>query len=341
MAQTLQIPNYGSLNIINGSQTQLTAATASGVNSLPVQDVDDFATSGYVLIGTKGAGTSELLQAGTISGATTIPLTTNTAQAHNQFDPVYPLFGNQINVYRATDAGLGQQPADASFSLIATVAIDYSEATTSYTDPLGGGGYWYKFTYFNSTNSGETDIGSATAVRGSFTVSYCSLDEIRRQAGFANSPFVIDDQIDEKRQAAQDEINGALDEFYETPLQPPINDFLKQICIRLSAGLLRQAQYSAISDPQVNGTNMYNAAQTDLKRLILKERVLTNKQGQPLDSTGATGGIEGWPNSSTRSTPKYEGGAPRVFRMGDIQGQPLSQDSSGNPVGNLYYGRKW
>ena len=96
----------------------------------------------------------------------------------------------------------------------------------------------------------------------------------------------------------RDEINGALDEFwYDTPLQPPINDFLKNITIRLAAGLLRQAQYSQISDPQVNGDNKYKAAQTDLNKLIMKSRVLTNKQGQALDSPGASGGITGWPNS--------------------------------------------
>lgn len=342
MAQTLNIPNFSNNNIINGSNTQLTSQIASGVSSLPVQDVDDFSNSGYALIGNKGSGTSELLQVGTITTATAIPLTSATVQQHQQYDPVFPLFGNQLRIYRAADAGLGAQPPDSSFSSIATINIDYSEPTTVYTDSTGGGGYWYKFTYYNQTTTAETDIGSATAARGNFTVNYCSLDEIRRRAGFQYAPYITDNMIDDARQYAQDEINGALDEFYSTPLQPPINDYLRDICVRLAVARLLQDQYGqTTAGTTADGDKKMEEAQDDLQKLILKERVLTTKQGQALDEPGATGGIEGWPDSTSATADPMQGGAPRVFRMSDIQGQPYTVDQSGNPVGNLYYGRRW
>jgi len=314
---------------------------AANSSSLPVANTNDFESSCYVLIGTASSKTGELIQAGTISGLS-IPLVINTQLAHNQHDSVYALFGNQLKVYRAPNVD-GMQPADSVFqaNLIATVNIDPNDNETLYTDSTGSGNYWYKYTYYNPTTDNETDIASATAVRGNFTADYCSLDEIRREAGFKYAPYVTDDQIDEKRQAAQDEINGALDEFYDTPLKPPINSKLKQICIVLAAGYLLEAQFSAFSGPKTNGQDKIDWAEAELDKLIMKERVLVGKDGKPQDLPGATGGADSWPNSSTATTPTSQGGAPRLFRMGDIQGQPMTVDESGNPSGNLYYGRRW
>lgn len=337
MAQTLKLTNFSTNNIVD--QTQLTADVPAASNSLPVSNANDFST-GYLLVGVRNSKTAELLPNANASSGQSVALTSSTVLPHNQYDPVIALFGNQLRIYRAANVD-GSQPADGSFSLLQTIDIDPNDDATTFNDQTGGGGFWYKYTFYNSATGSETGLSSSTAVRGNFTVNYCSLDQIRREAGFTNAPYVTDDQIDEKRQAAQAEINGALDEFYQTPLQPPISGYLQNICIRLAAGLLRQAQYSAISDPQVNGENMYKAAQADLQKLIMKQRVLVDGEGNSLDSPGATGGIEGWPNSSTAGTAKSQGGAPRLFRMGDIQGQPITIDSSGNPQGNLYYGRKW
>jgi hypothetical protein len=260
---------------------------------------------------------------------------------YNQFDPVYALFGNQLRIYRAADAGLGQQPADTAFTLLTTINIDPTTDKTSYTDPTGGGGFWYKVTYYNQTSTNETDIASSRATRGSFTVNYASIDEIRREAGFRFAPYIIDEQIDDARQAAQDTINGSLDDFYQTPFQPPISDQIRRLTRRLSAGYLRQSQYTQISDPKINGDDIVDDSLKILKKLQQKQEVVVNKAGQSLSQVGGTGEAEGWPNSTTDTTQGSSGGAPRVFRMSDIQGQPTTYDDSGNPVGNVYYGRKW
>jgi hypothetical protein len=341
MSQTLKLTNFSDKNVVD--QTQLTAGAPVGTSILPVQNCgQNFGGGAFVLIGATGSKSSEMIQgSGTIEDPTQLPLISATQLVHNQFDPVYALFANQIRIYSAPDAGDGLQPPDTAFTMIDVVNIDPSDSITEYTDVNGGGTTWYKSTYYNSVSTAESDLGSSVAVRGNFTVDYCSIDDIRGEAGFRYAPYISDADIDQKRQAAQDEINGALDEFYDTPLQPPINDFLKDVTIRLAAGLLRKKEYSQITDPQVNGTTKYNDAQKDLNKLIEKARVLVNKQGVALDSPGATGGIEGWPNSSSATTPGSSGGAPRVFRMSDIQGQPMTNDSSGNPNGNQYYGRKW
>jgi hypothetical protein len=53
MSQTLSLPNYDSLNIIE--KTQLTNSVAASVNSLPVADSNDFAANVPVLIGQSGS----------------------------------------------------------------------------------------------------------------------------------------------------------------------------------------------------------------------------------------------------------------------------------------------
>lgn len=338
MAQTLKLTNYKDGTI--SDQTTLIEVPAVGSSSLQVANNQDFTDGVFTLIGTAGGKGSEIILSTATTSGESIPLSEPTSLPHSQYDPVYALFGDQLKIYRAQNIN-GSQPTDDSFSLIATIDIDPNDFSTTYTDADGGGGYWYKCTNYNSVTSAETSLATATAVRGLFTVNYCDLDEIRREAGFTYAPYVTDDQIDEKRQAAQDEINGALDDFYATPFQPPIPSNLRQICIVLAAGYLRQAQYSQSSDARVNGQAKIDWAEGELNKLIMKERVLVGKDGSVEDLPGATGGADGWPNSSTATTQSTQGGAPRLFRMGDIQGQPFTVDSSGDPSGNLYYGRRY
>lgn len=334
--QTLKLSNFSERNLVD--QTQLTAVVAPAASALPVANSANF-TTGYVLLGTIGAKTAEMVTSNSPTQATSIPLSATTALQHEQYEPVYALFGNQINVYRAANVD-GSQPDDSAFTLLATVTIDPNDALTTYTDATGGGSYWYKCTYYNPTTTAETDLASAIAVRGSFTVEYCSLDEVRQEAGFKYSPYIKDDQIDQKRQAAQDYINGKLNKFYAVPLQPPIPDSLRQICIRLAAGYLRQAQFSANSDATVNGQSMIDDAKLALDEIVIKETELMTKDGKSLAEEGGAGEAGGWPNKTTATADPAQGGAPRIFRMSDIQGQGYV-GPDGAPYGNAYFGRRW
>lgn len=341
MSQILELPGFLDANIVN--QSQLSANVAAASSGLPVANANFFTTQ-YLLVGTKGSNIAEILPNTSVSSGTSITLGSNTVLAHSQYDPVYALFGNQIRIYRALDNGLDQYPGESAFNYgtpYATINIVASENITQYEDVSGGGNYWYNFTYYNSTTSTETLWNDATAFRGTFTVDYCSLYEIRREAGFKYAPYVTDDQIDEKRQAAQEMINSSLLEFYNIPLQPPIPYQLKEITVKLAAGLLRSAQYSAVSDPKTKGQDKIDWAEVEIAKLVLKERELLTKSGKSLAGIGGVGETGGWPDATTATAPPSSGGAPRLFRMSDIQGQPYTIDPSGNPVGNLYYGRKW
>ena len=129
MAQTLNLPNFKSNNILVGSQTILSANVSAAASSLPVLNAQNY-TSQYLLVGIPGADTAELLPNTSVNSGTSIALTSNTVLAHYQNDPVMALFGNQIKIYRATDAGQGLEPPDSSFSLIATQPLGSASADT-------------------------------------------------------------------------------------------------------------------------------------------------------------------------------------------------------------------
>jgi hypothetical protein len=338
MAQTLKFQNYGSTNIVD--QTVLIADVPISSTSLTVNNNNDFLSGVPVLIGETGSKDGELILSTPTTAGTSVPLAAQTKLLHYTSEPIYALFGDSIKVYRATNVD-GTQPLDSAFTLLQTISIDPNDFLTTFTDSTGGGGYWYKYTYYNSTSLFQTSLGIANAVRGTFIVSYASLDQIRRQAGFRYAPNVSDDQIDEKRREAQDHINGALNQFYDIPFSTPVPATVEAMTIKFAAGYLRMAQYSQLSDPTLNGQNMADDAQIILDQLVMKETVVVNNQGQSMDLPGSTGGVNGWPNQDTATTYRSEGGAPRVFRMGDIQGTPAGHDESGNPNGNGYYGRKW
>ena len=319
MAQTLNLSNFDSLNIIG--QTQLTATAPVGSSSLAVVNTDDFTSGVYLLIGTKGADGSELLLSNATVSASSIPLLSPTGLPHNQFDPVYALFGSQIKVYRASDAGLGQQPADSAFAPIATINIDSASATTTYTDSSGGGNYWYKFTYFNPGTLDETGLDSSVAIRGSFRNNYCSIDAIRERAGFNHADFVTDTKIDSFRQASQEEIDGKLHEFYNIPFAQPIPDRIRDITERLSAGQLLIDEYSSTNSTKTkNGEAMRDQARVDIELLCMKQEVVHDKSGNSLALASSTGGVSAWPNSSTATADPSQGGSDRAFRMGMLSG---------------------
>ena len=121
MPQTLKLANFNSSNLLD-PDSGLLLLRLPGTTSLPVSNTENFANSGFILAGPVSGKNSELLQATTVTAANSVPLVSVSLLPHSQFDPVYALFGDQLNVYRAQDAGLGQQPADTAFSLIATGA---------------------------------------------------------------------------------------------------------------------------------------------------------------------------------------------------------------------------
>lgn len=299
MSQALSIANYGATNIVQ--TTRLDAIALAGATSITVQNTQGFATDDYVAIGTLGGESTEMKQVSSVTGATVIGVAA-TGLRHEQYEYVNKLFGNKVCVYRAANV-TGLQPGDASFAPLETITIQPDRSHTSYLDASGGAGYWYKFTYVNSTAGTETDLADSTAVRGGSTGDYCSIDDVRVEAGFKYAKYITDSMIDAKRQAAQHEIDSALYGSYSVPFTPPINPFIVDICKRLAAGLLLVEQYGQINSMTTNnGQAKIDQARADLKALAMKQKVLVDDTGTTLAQDGGSGSVSGWPNATTDAT---------------------------------------
>lgn len=325
MSQTLRIPNFSrELNIL--AQTTISQAAAAAASSLSVTNCAAFTTGSLVLVGAPGSNSAELNTAGTLSSDTTLPLASTTKLPHSPGEVASMLFGNQLKIYSAPDIGnTGIAPPDNTFTLLTTINIDPTMAYTTYTDSAGGSTTWYKFTYFNSTSSAGTAIADSVATRGDTGLNYCSLDEIRNKAGFKNNNNIGDGLIDEKRQAAQTVINGALLPVYVFPLPQPTNPIIAELARNLAASYLTQDVYRTTNAQMLaQGEKDEQDALTDLNDLVVKEVVITNAQFVDQVIPGGNG-VSGYPDNTL--------GPPNVAGEGGYE----SFQQQGGPPQSIFY----
>jgi hypothetical protein len=249
MSANITVPNFPAVNQLE--KTELDADAAIGATNLVLKNNQGLANTDFVLLGNPGADGSELVTLSAVNADQKQVTASATKLKHLQNERATKLYGSQAKIYRAPNT-TGLEPADGSFTLLATITLEPDQPSTTYVDAAGGDGYWYKFTYYNPTNTNETDKTQSPAARGEGDSSgnYCTIAEVRRQAGFNNAPYITDDVIDEKRKAAQDELNSALGGYYAVPFKQPVNAFIQDITMRLAAGLLLLQQFGAYD----NGT---------------------------------------------------------------------------------------
>jgi len=305
MSQTLKIANFNNNNIV--ARTVVTSDLAAGVNSIPVENSNDF-VAGPILFGAPGSTNPEILTITAPASAQLLPTSSVTKLPHNNFDPIIQLFGSQINVYSANDIyGNGTQPPDTNFTKLSgsPYNIDANQVFTTVVDSAGVAGMWYKFTYWNPTTSQETALVDSNAVQVGQT-HYVSLDQIRRAAGFTNSPNVTDDIVAEFRDAAEREINGALLPVYQFPLPQPANPLIVQIAKNIAAGELRYEMFQN-SAPQIAADAMGKAdaarhgggSHTSLDELVTRDVVLEDANFTELTIEEGHG-FGGWPDATTQ-----------------------------------------
>jgi hypothetical protein len=313
MSQTIKIANFASKNLLE--TTFLGADLAANSTAAIVENTDGIAVNSHLVIGRPGEEQSEKVDV-TIDPTDHLNIEiTSTLYAHLAQEPVTVIFGDQISLYRATNVN-GEVPADDQFSVISTFDVDFDQPSTSYTDTSGGEGYWYKSTFRDSVSNNETPLNSSAAVRGGGYGDYCSIESIKQEAGFQNNPRVTDTMVDQKRQAAQDEINAKLKTRYSVPFARPVNAYISDITVRLAAGLLLLSLYGEYGTDDNNpGKSKVAQARADIKELQEGGGSLVDDGGE--DSIPGSTGFIGWPNSDTAATPGELGGGERLFRISE------------------------
>lgn len=313
MAQTLTIPNYAKQNIVEASS--ITADTAAGATTATLANIHNFAADTYMIFGQLGAEVSELRKITSVASNTvTVPALTF---AHNRFDVVTALFGDKIKVYRASNTD-GTPPADASFTLLDTVDIDVDQLATSYVDATGSSDYWYKFIYYNSTSVASSSLADSVAVRGGGYGNYCSIDQIRVEAGLQSNRNISDVQIDEHRQYAQQVINSYLSGVYPLPFADPVNALIQRITVLIASGSLLNKEYGSLTTHSTNnGDQKLKEGMDKLTQIKTGKIALIDAAGNSLLPSSASG-VGGWPNDTTTDATAADSGGDRLFRISDV-----------------------
>lgn len=299
MPVRLKIDNYPSLNIKETSS--LATDVEVGATSIILLNNDRIIAGDYVVFGRRDSETAELKIIQSASGAT-IVVTEAMTLHHDAYEEVTALYANQIKIYRAANVN-GTAPADGAFAVYGDpIDLDIDQGSTSYIDPDGSSDYWYKYVYYNSTTTKQTDLMYCIAVRGGTIGQYATIDSIRAAAGFENNRNITDFYIDGFRKAAQDQINGKLAGVYVVPFAAPINSFITQITKTLAAGYIKLDQYGQNNE---EGLSMVQWAEEQLNKIRSGELTLTDEAGNTLPRPGGGGegiggrmGFSGFPNDS-------------------------------------------
>jgi hypothetical protein len=314
VAQTLNLSNYDDPNI--KETAKINADVAVDDTSLAISFSDDLEEGDLLYLGRLGSESGEVVTVATIVDSENITIAAAT-KPHSRFEDATVIFGNQIKIYRASNVD-GSQPDDTSFSFLDTTNIDFDQLSTSYIDDTGGADYWYKYIYRNSGGD-ETFLTDSSAARGGGVGNYCSIQNIREEAGFQNNRYITDSQINNERQAAQDEINGELSGIYTLPFEPPINPMITRITKVLAAGFLLSKDYGVVNTFSTNnGATKTKEARDLLAKIASKEYVLNDATGTDTSIPGTGRSFGGWPDETTATADPSVGGAARNIRMSDI-----------------------
>jgi hypothetical protein len=313
MAENLYLNNFSEANIVESSQ--LSDDVAAAAVSAPLRNVQNLAINDYIVLGQLADEQAEkiVLTAVTVSSQTIGFAAIKFA--HDKLEEVTKLFGNKIRVYRAADVD-GNTPGDDDFILIQNVDIDVTKSYTPWNDSDGGVGYWYKVTYYNSQNGGETDIAESPAVRGGNFGHYATVEQIRLAAGFKDNTDVIDETIAEARDEAEGVVKGYLiSAGYYLPLLPPYPASVVRLVKQLGAAFLLQDEYG----DAVQGSDRDGYAKE--KSVVAKMEAIQAGKQKLLDVNKETitpkkDDVSGWPDESTETTAIGQHGGKPKFTMG-------------------------
>lgn len=287
-------------------RTKLAADATAGSNvSLTLENNNGIIENIYIVIGQEGSEKAELQQ---VNQAVTVGQGVRVATllfAHKAGEPVTVYRYNKRKFYGATTA-------DGSYTELTS---DGSPKTIEVDDPQGtkfeytGTTYLYfKSTYYNSTDTVETDEDESDAVPGDQTGRYASIYGIRKMAGFTENRFINDERFEGKRTEAESEINSSIFARYALPLSevPPL---LRYVCECLAAGYLHFEEYG----PEGDAVKKLGEGRGILNQIKKGTQILLDSNLQELTRSGATvtTRLDGRPNG-TETCPEHQ----RKFSVG-------------------------
>ena len=238
--------------IVLSEKTFISADEAIGQTVISVDNNQGFAANDYVILGTIGAETTELIKIDSVaSDDKSITLSVATKHEHLNDAPIRKVRYNQRKFYRSTTK-TGTFTHLLSEGSPVNIEVDNPEGT-EFEDASGASTSWYKTTYFNSQSDDESSLTDVTAVQAGDAEHYTSIFKIKEEAGFKNNPHIGIEVVDRYRTEAEAQADGAVVGKYQLPFssQPKI---FQQIVTLLSAGLLLSKEYGMEADVEISKT---------------------------------------------------------------------------------------
>lgn len=302
MITPIRINNFPVESLKARSLINVTGGTNAGATSIPVQNSTNFVQNDHVFVGPLGTAQCEEVVLATNPADINHITTPALSFAHNEYEDVVAIKYNKIRIYTAAALSTGEIPPVGNFTLKTTLDITANQQYTDYVDPSGNASTWYAWTYYNDLSLVETNFNeSERVVLGADAYEYCTIDDIRQQAGLGNNPWITDYDIARARAQAQEEINSKLFTMYNVPFAAPVPAIIQDITIRLAAGRLLIKDYGDESTgSSKDGDLLLKDARVDLMDIDEREMVILDADGLSLLAVEQAGGVSSWPNNSTQ-----------------------------------------
>ena len=296
MATTLRADSLRPANV--KLRNRLSADALAGSFTVTLQSAEGISANDFLFVGTVGGGSSEKRKVTGTSGGT-LTLDAALAYVHRQNEDVTVVYADRVKFYRAADQGTGSAPPDSSFSVVGSPVVLPGDLTyAELQDATGGSGYWYKYTYYNGTTLAETLLADSAAQQGSGSGHYCSVDDVRSEAGFDHNDFVTDSAVFLYRDMAEAEIASFLTKVTSLPLPSPVPPMVGHLARMLAAGYLMLKSYGPTADTQVlhrDGQSKADWAHAEMEAVLNGKRPLLDSLGNNVSSYY---GIGSYPDSA-------------------------------------------
>ncbi|MCT2077508.1 hypothetical protein [Dietzia cinnamea] len=295
MAYTVQCESFQ--EVIVKERTQLRAGSLAGATTLTVVSAQGIANGDVILVGTPGLDGCERAVVSAVASETQLTLVDELKLPHAAYDALTALKADRVRVYRASDLLNNPPEASAAWTVLGERELDVDQLSTYYSDPEGGDAFWYRYTYVDTADTFESI--PSVPVRGTGYRRYCSIREIREEAGFLNAVNLRDTLVEQQRRAAEAEINAVVSGIYGAHLPfDPVPEIVRTLTIQLAAGLLLLVTFGEESQ---RGNELTKSVRTRLKAIAAREETIDI----PGELPGGTTTVNFWPDET----------APRAFRM--------------------------
>lgn len=282
-------------DFIKYEKTKLTADTLSGASiNVTMANSAGIAVNDYVVIGHEGSQQAELCQVTALLGEiVTVDLLN---LPHLADEPIVKYRYNKRKFYGATVAG-GSYTELASYGSPVEIAVNDPQGTV--LEYVGGEGYiYFKTTYYNSQSAEESDILEASEILADESLRYCSIYEIRKQAGLTKNPYITDGYVETYRKRAESEVDSYLNARYYLPLTNSSGvleiPFLVENCTTLlAAGYMDYQEFGKDGE----GVKWLGEARSILKKLQTPGgQQLLGSDHQEMQTKTLSSGVASYPD---------------------------------------------